>query len=162
MKTVSGCCIDPLRSPRFSEPVRTWLSEKMRQVVYILPFDPHMRAICWQSCGRLNVKLKGGSVHYDTDAPLSLPLIWHLCSVLPAYEETSAQFGRMSSQIFSRSESKEIKHVWDNRRGSDCSLVAWVFRISCNHWFHSHCPSRGPDITCAAFRDRQNSKRVER
>jgi hypothetical protein len=80
----------------------------------------------------------------------------------PAHEEASAQFGRMSAQILSRSESKEIKHAWNNRCGSDCSLVAWVFRIPCNRWFHSRGPSCGPDITCAAFRDRQNSKRVER
>jgi len=64
--------------------------------------------------------------------------------------------------MFSCPGTRRWKNAWDNRRNSDCSLVTWIFRISCNHCLHSHCPSCWPDTTCSAFRDRQNSKRVNR
>src|ERR1700720_1600670 len=84
-----------------------------------------------------------------------------LCIVLP-HEEAYAQFAGTRSWIFSRSITRRVKHAWDNRCSSNCSLVAWIFRISRNHRFHSHCPSCGPDTTCAAFPERQHSKRVGR
>jgi hypothetical protein len=55
---------------------------------------------------------------------------------------------------------KEMKNAWNNRRCFDRSLVARIFRISRNRWFHSRCPGGRPDFTFAAFRDRQISKRV--
>ena len=51
----------------------------------------------------------------------------------------------------------EIKHAWDNRRCLDCSLVAWIFRISCYERFGSHCPGCGPDFTGTSFHQNQIS-----
>jgi hypothetical protein len=64
--------------------------------------------------------------------------------------------------MFSHTAARRKTHAWDNRRSFDCSLVVWIFRISRNHQFHPHCFSRGANITFAAFRERQRSKRVER
>ena len=51
-------------------------------------------------------------------------------------------------------------YAWDSRRGSDHSLVAWIFRVSCNQLFHSLCSGFGTDFTCSAFRAARYSERV--
>jgi hypothetical protein len=57
--------------------------------------------------------------------------------------------------------SKEMTHACDDRRSSDCSLVAWIFGISRYHGFYSRCPNCGRHITGDAFHEAQPSERVE-
>jgi hypothetical protein len=54
-----------------------------------------------------------------------------------------------------------MKHARDNCRGSNCSVVARIFRISRNDRFHSRRPSCGRDFTRGAFHARQRGKGVD-
>ena len=54
-----------------------------------------------------------------------------------------------------------MKHARDNCCGSNCSLVARIFRISRNDRFHSRRPSCGRDFTRGALRARQRGKGVD-
>ena len=40
--------------------------------------------------------------------------------------------------------------------------LAWIFGISRNHRFYSHCPNCGRHITCDALHETQPSERIER
>src|SRR5438552_2372366 len=58
----------------------------------------------------------------------------------PAPLEPRLSSGEPDRRCSCVSETRRLKHVWTNRRSSDCSLVAWIFRISRHRRFHSHRP----------------------
>lgn len=76
--------------------------------------------------------------------------------------DEAAQFGRTRSQKFLHSVARRRKDAWDDRRGSDCSLVARVFRISHNHRVHSRGSGCRGDLAFVAFHESQHGKSVDR
>ena len=55
---------------------------------------------------------------------------------------------------------KGADYAWGNCRSANCSLAAWVFRISCHVGPNSHCPGRRGDHVDPTFSKRQ-IRRVE-
>ena len=88
-------------------------------------------------------------------------LICCLCRDLPQAKRRQPVRETKIADVLALEQNKEIKNACDNRRSFDPSLVARIFRISRNHRCCSRCPRCGPGVTCAAFHERQNSKRLD-
>jgi hypothetical protein len=53
-----------------------------------------------------------------------------------------------------RAKEKGASYAWDNRGSANCSVAAWVFRISCHIGIDSHCFGGCGDFADSAFRQR--------
>src|ERR1700676_4611937 len=79
----------------------------------------------------------------------------------PAGKEAPASSGDQDRGCSRAGKKQGEKNACDNCRSFDLSLVARIFRISRNHRCCSRGPRCGPGVTCAAFHERQNSKRLD-